>query len=214
MQFRGLHITFILSLMLCFPLVASSAEFKDVTNCQRAFARAGANFATKTIKANLKCSNAHAICYVECAFGIYGPCDPNDPSSNPAYQSCEQKADQECAKQETKVQQAEYAKQWRIVKSCKNLTTEELCGDPLGEPYGLHFGVLSEGCRALNPAYECSIWGLIDCVGGIREQQLAEQIGELLDPLGTSLRDRAKKSSELSTDSQAAAEMCTEENGE
>jgi hypothetical protein len=46
----------------------------------------------------------------------------------------------------------------------------------------LSFATLNAGCQALIPGYQCSLQGVIDCVGGPLEQTLVEQTAELLDP--------------------------------
>ncbi|MBM4242820.1 MAG: hypothetical protein FJ148_03260 [Deltaproteobacteria bacterium] len=88
-------------------------------------------------------------------------------------------ADEECDKQDLNIAKAELAKQNKIIGACFDLSTEQLCG---GSGTGLNMDILSAGCLALDPGYECSLAGFLNCVGGPLQRQLTGQISSLLDP--------------------------------
>ena len=168
--------------------ILEGAEIKEVAKCQKGFAVAGANFAKRVIRANLKCTTAISLCQVQCEFGVFGPpcsanpppcCDPDDLGSNATFAACMGRADGTCMRQAANIDNWEASKQINIVNACSLVTTEELCG---AETPGLNFRVLATGCAELNPGFTCSLWDVIDCVGGPLERQLADQITALLDP--------------------------------
>lgn len=166
---------------------SAAADIKDVMRCQKKFARAGANFAGRTIKATLRCTNAISLCQIQCEQGVFGPacgvnpppcCDPDDPNSNETFGFCMMKAAATCDKMTAKIAAYEFNKQSTIFNACIDLTTEELCG---AEMPGLNYAILSAGCQALDPNFTCTLPNLINCVGGPMEHALANQISSLLD---------------------------------
>ena len=170
------------------PGHAQTSDIQDLLRCQKQFAKHGARFASKTIKHTLKCTNEIVECQINCDNGVYGPpcstnpppcCDPDDPGSNSAYQACLDDADETCARETLKIQQAEDKKTTAVFAKCSELSTEELCG---ASTPGLNFLTLNAGCEELIPGYTCTLTNLLECVGGPLEQQLGEQIAELLDP--------------------------------
>ncbi len=184
--FLSLSIATILTAGMAAPM--AEADIADLVRCQKKFARKGAQFANRTIKATLKCTTAVTECQIQCEQGVYGPpcdtnpppcCDPEDPQSNPAFETCMAEADEECDKQAERIVAFELKKQDGIFAKCSELTTEELCG---AETPGLNFAALNAGCLALNPSYECNLLELMDCVGGPLENALTDEISGLLSP--------------------------------
>lgn len=184
----------LLGLVLLSPIGAPSAraitvpEVQQVARCQRAIAAAGASFAMKNIRAVLKCTNGVAECQIQCDYGVFGPscnssgppcCDSDDPGSNAAFGECMADADANCTSQDEHIAAYEAAKQQKITTSCSSLSTDQLCGAN-GE--GLNFALLSAGCQALDPNWVCGLPGILSCVGGPMQQNLADQISTLLDP--------------------------------
>jgi hypothetical protein len=162
-----------------FPLDAR-ADLTDVLRCQRRIAGAGAAFARTTISAAVNCAAATAECQIQCEQGVFGlPCDPDDTGSNAGFAACMAEAEDYCNQQAVKVDNAEFRKRNRIILACADLTLDELCG---GETPGLNFAALDAGCQALDPNYQCSLEGIVECVGGPLEQELANEIGTLLGP--------------------------------
>jgi hypothetical protein len=166
----------------------ATLEVNKIAKCQRKIAQAGAQFAQRVIRSTLKCTNEVAECQVQCDFGVFGPscdnspppcCDSDDPSSNQAFGACMDHANTICSVEDEKMVLYEDQKQNAISAACIPLTPDELCGAN-GE--GLNFALLNAGCEALDPNYQCSLTGLINCVGGPLEHQIADQISALLDP--------------------------------
>ncbi len=172
------------------PVVFADAvsDIEAVARCQRRFAREGARFAQRTIKATLTCTLAVSECQVQCDAGLYGPpcdenpppcCDPDDRNSNAAFDDCMTDADATCANQNAKIAAFEAAKVANITSSCAVLSPEELCG---AQNEGLSFATLNAGCQALDPNYTCTLSNLINCVGGPLERQHLDQISMILHP--------------------------------
>lgn len=166
----------------------AGADIDDIARCQRRFAREGARFAQRAIKATLTCTLAISECQVLCEEGVFGPpcdsnpppcCDPNDRTSNSSFEACMIGADHTCAVQNDKIAQFEAQKVKNITASCSLLTTDELCG---AQAEGLNFATLNAGCQAIDPNYTCSLTNLINCVGGPLERQHIDQISMLLHP--------------------------------
>lgn len=187
MQTRSCTRIVMVALLLAIPVVGG-ADFRDVARCQRRIAGAGANFARITITSLVKCEAEIVECQVQCEEGVFGPpchsnpppcCDPDDPESNPGFGECMADAEKYCDRQADRIDQAEVRKQDRITNACDDLTLEELCG---AETSGLHFAILDAGCEALIPGYQCSLESILECVGGPRERDLADEIGALLAP--------------------------------
>jgi hypothetical protein len=164
------------------------SDIDDIARCQRRFAREGARFAQRVIKATLACTLAISDCQVQCDNGVFGPpcdenpppcCDPNDRTSNSSFEACMIGADHTCAVQNDKIVQYEAQKVKNITAACELLTTDELCG---AQADGLNFATLNAGCQALDPNYTCSLTNLIACVGGPLERQHIDQISMLLHP--------------------------------
>ena len=177
----------IIVLLVLMGAGSATAGIKEVAKCQKQFAVAGANFAKRVIRANLKCTTQISLCQIQCELGGFGPpcssdpppcCDPDDVGSNAAFGQCMAKADETCTKQAAKIDNWEIVKQITIINACNRVTTEELCG---AESPGLNYKVLAAGCAEINPSFTCSLWNLIDCVGGPLERQLADEITALLD---------------------------------
>lgn len=169
-------------------LAITIPELNEVARCQRTIAISGAQFAQRSIRATLKCTNEVAECQVQCEFGVFGPpcdtnpppcCDPDDRGSNQAFGECMAEADEVCARQNTNIANYEIQKQARITGACEDLTTEQLCGATVE---GLNFAALNAGCQVLIPGYSCSLSGILECVGGPLQRQLTDQISSLLDP--------------------------------
>jgi hypothetical protein len=166
----------------------AEADIAAQARCQRTIARAGANFAQRTILATLKCTQESAECQIQCDLGAFGPpcdtnpppcCDPEDPGSNAAFGSCMAVADQFCQVQTFKIAEFEFRKQRHIRDGCRELSVEELCGSQF---QGLNFAALNAGCLALDPTYVCNLDNLVQCVGGPLERALVDQISALLAP--------------------------------
>lgn len=184
--FPALVLAFVLNLP--FPVAALDIDrLSLVTGCQRKIASAGGRYAMQVLKETLKCTNEIAECQLQCEAGVFGPpcdsnpppcCDPDDRSSNAAFDECMTDADEVCATSQTKIVTHETKKQERITAGCSALTQEELCG---AQADGLNFATLNAGCLALDPGYQCSLANLINCVGGPLERQLIDQISGLLD---------------------------------
>lgn len=162
-----------------------------IAGCQKKIASAGARFAMQVIKETLKCTNGVAECQLECDYGAFGPpctsnpppdppgcCDSDDRTSNTAFDACMTAADALCAQSDVKIATAETKKQDRMTSGCTALTVEELCG---AQGEGLNFATLNAGCLALDPAYQCTLPNLINCVGGPLERQFVDQISGVLD---------------------------------
>jgi hypothetical protein len=161
------------------PLEAG-ADLTDILRCQKRIAGAGAAFARTTITSAVNCAAATAECQIQCEQGVFGfPCDPDDEGSNAGFAACLAEAEDYCNQQALKVDNAEIRKRTRIILACDDLTLEELCGS---ETPGLNFAALDAGCQALDPNYQCSLDGVVECVGGPLEQELANEIGTLLAP--------------------------------
>ena len=170
------------------PREAGALGIADVAQCQRKFASAGAQFASRLVNFTLKCTTKVSQCQIECEEGLFGPscdanpppcCDVDDPLSNGGYEQCLDEAQIICDKMAAKIVDAETIKQIKIVSACKSLTLQELCG---AETPGLNFAILSAGCQALDPGFTCNLLNLLNCVGGPLERQLTDQIASLLDP--------------------------------
>ena len=166
----------------------SIPEVEQIGRCQKGIASAGAKFALKTIRATLKGTNAVTECQVQCDYGVFGPscntsgppcCDSDDTGSNTAFGLCMLGADAQCSEQDANINEFELSKQTRIINSCGSLTQEQLCG---ANGDGLNFALLAAGCQALDPLWTCSLNGVLSCVGGPLQRQLADQISTLLDP--------------------------------
>jgi len=177
----------IIGMVVLMGAASAAADIKEVAKCQKEFAVAGANFAKRVIKANLKCTTGISLCQIQCELGVFGPpcstdpppcCDPDDVGSNATFGACMAKADETCIRQAGNIDNWEIQKQVAIINACNRVTTEELCG---AETPGLNYKVLAAGCAEINPGFTCSLWDLIDCVGGPLERQLADQITALLD---------------------------------
>ena len=164
------------------------ADIDDIAKCQRRFAKEGAKFAQRVIRATLDCSLAISECQVQCDAGVFGPpcdsnpppcCDSDDRSSNASFDACMSGADSKCAVSNSKIDIYEQQKVKNITSACVDLTPEELCG---AQADGLGFATLNAGCLALDPSYTCSLTNLINCVGGPLERQHLDQISALLHP--------------------------------
>ncbi len=184
---RYAQATVLAAAVLLMP-VGSSAGIKEVARCQKKFASQGARFAQRVITATLKCSAEIAECQVQCEEGVFGPpcssnpppcCDPDDRNSNATFGECMDEADEECAKQDAKIDKFEIKKVEKITTACSPLTLDELCGSTGN---GLNFETLNAGCLALDPSYVCSLTNLVECIGGPLERQLVDQISAILDP--------------------------------
>jgi hypothetical protein len=167
---------------------AAQTEIADLLRCQKTIAKAGADFANRTIRGTLRCTNGLVTCQVNCDEGVYGPscltspppcCDSDDPESNPQFEACMEEAEADCDQENLKIADAEEHKRDKITARCSMLTEEQLCG---ASTPGLNFVALNAGCEALIPGYQCNLTNLLDCVGGPLEQELGEQVAELLDP--------------------------------
>lgn len=164
------------------------ADIDDIARCQRRFAKEGAKFAQRVIRATLDCSLAVAECQIQCDAGVFGPpcdtnpppcCDPDDRTSNVTFDACMLGADADCAASNSKITIYEAQKVKNITASCVVLTPDELCG---AQADGLGFATLNAGCQALDPTYTCTLANLINCVGGPLERQHLDQISMLLHP--------------------------------
>ncbi len=179
LRFRSMLVLAVLAPAVVMPLDAA-AELTDIVRCQKRIAGAGANFARTTITATVNCAAATAECQIQCEQGVFGfPCDPDDVGSNAGFAACMAEAEAYCEEQADKIDTAEIRKRSRITLACDDLTLEELCGS---ETPGLNFATLDAGCQALDPNYQCSLQGILDCVGGPLERELADEIGTLLAP--------------------------------
>ena len=155
----------------------------------RRIASEGALFATRVIRATLKCTQGIADCQIQCEEGVFGPpcdpvpqpgcCDPDDPSSNATFGACMDEAQAVCDEQTAKIDTYELNKQTHITLACEDLTPDELCGS---QAEGLNFATLNAGCLALDPTYVCNLPNLVACVGGPLERALVDQISATLDP--------------------------------
>jgi hypothetical protein len=162
------------------PALATAAGIAEVADCQRMMARAGAQFAERVIKSTLKCTNEIVACQVQCENNVFGqPCDPDDPGSNQAFGACMSQAEAECDEQDLKIQEWEVIKEQRIRSRCIQLTNDQLCG---ASTPGLNFAALAAGCEEIIPGWQCNLDGIIDCVGGPLQLQLAQQIAGLFEP--------------------------------
>ncbi len=162
------------------PAFAQNADLKDVLKCQTKIAKSGAKYANTVISKTLKCTNAVVECQINCENGVYGaPCDPDDRNSNTAFGECMDEADDTCAKQNEKIAAAEIKKRLKITVSCGSLSNDQLCG---ANTPGLNFEALAAGCAAIIPGWVCNLTGILDCVAGPLQQQIAEQMVALLDP--------------------------------
>jgi hypothetical protein len=180
---------FVVGAALFFALTSSAAaDITSVARCQKKIATAGADYAKRVIVTTLKCTEEIAECQVQCDQGVFGPscdtspppcCDSDDRGSNATFAACMTKADEYCAKQETKIDGYEETKQNKIVAACSALTQDELCG---ATGNGLNFALVNAGCLALNPSYTCSLENLITCLGGPLQRQLLDQMSGLLSP--------------------------------
>ncbi len=166
----------------------STPDLAAEAACQKKIASQGARFATRVIRANLKCATETADCQIQCESGVFGPscdtspppcCDPQDPSSNQSFGDCMAAAQATCNQQTLDIATFEAQKQASITSTCARLTDEELCG---ASAEGLNFATLNAGCAALDPTYTCTLANLINCVGGPLEQQLLGQISATLNP--------------------------------
>lgn len=168
-----------LMLALAAPGSSRAYDIKHVVKCQKKFARSGAQFAKRVIKANLKCTTETSLCIIQCEGGVFGPCDSNDTNSNEAFGLCMDDANLVCAEMVARIANWEIQKQISIINACNDLTNEELCG---ADAAGLNFAVLAAGCDAIIPNFNCNLLNLISCVGGPLERTLADQISALLNP--------------------------------
>jgi len=173
---------------LIIPQDASALAVREVAQCQKKFASAGAQFASRLINFTLRCATPVAQCQIECEEGLFGPscdgnpppcCDVGDPMSMPGYEQCLAEAQVICDRMTEKIADAEVIKQVRVINACKGLTVDELCG---AETPGLGFAILNAGCQALDPMFTCNLLNLLDCVGGPLQGQLGEQMSGLLAP--------------------------------
>jgi len=169
-------------------LAQSVADIDDIARCQRRFAKEGAKFAQKVIRATLDCSLAVSECQVQCDAGVFGPpcdsnpppcCDPDDTGSNATFAACMTSADAICQAETAKRAAYEAQKVDHMIRSCVALSQDELCG---AQAAGLNFATMNAGCLALNPAYTCTLNNLINCIGGPLERQLLDQISFTLHP--------------------------------
>ncbi len=179
---------FAMSLVLAGTAHADPLDVNRLLFCQRQIANQGARFAKTTIRNALRCTNEIVECQINCEEEVYGPscetnpppcCDPDDTGSNADFAACMTDAEERCVELEEKTADAEVRKGTGITSACDDLSTDELCG---GQTPGLNFATMNAGCAALIPGYECSLQGIVDCVGGPLEQALSEQIAALLDP--------------------------------
>jgi hypothetical protein len=173
---------------LAFPQDAGALAVQEVAKCQKKFASAGAQFASRLINFTLKCATPVAQCQIECEEGLFGPscdgnpppcCDVDDPMSTPGYGQCLDEAQVICDRMTDKIADAEVIKQIKVINACKGLTIDELCG---AETPGLGFAILNAGCQALDPMFTCSLLNLLECVGGPLQAQLGDQMSGLLAP--------------------------------
>jgi hypothetical protein len=175
--------------VLALGAAPASADIQAVAKCQKAFAREGAKFAQRVIKATLACTQETSECIIQCEQGVFGPpcdptpqpgcCDPDDPGSNATYNSCMISAQGACDIQTAKIDSYETKKVASITNACLALSPDELCG---ASTPGLNFLQLNAGCLAINPGYVCNLPNLVACVGGPLERQLLDQISATLDP--------------------------------
>jgi hypothetical protein len=176
---RSIAVLAALALGAVLPL-DTRADLTDIVRCQRRIAGAGAAFARTTINSAVNCAAATAECQIQCEQGAFGfPCDPDDVGSNAGFAACMAEAEDYCDQQAIKVDNAEIRKRNRIILACDDLTLDELCG---GETPGLNFATLDAGCQALDPTYQCSLDGIVECVGGPLERELANEVATLLGP--------------------------------
>jgi hypothetical protein len=185
---RALSIPTLLA-VLALGAAPASADIQAVAKCQKAFAREGAKFAQRVIKATLACTQETAECIIQCEQGVFGPpceptpqpgcCDPEDPQSNQTFNSCMISAQAVCEIQTAKIDSYELKKVTSITNACLALSPEELCG---ASTPGLNFVQLNAGCLAIDPGYTCTLPNLVACVGGPLERQLLDQISATLDP--------------------------------
>jgi hypothetical protein len=186
------RLAYLAALLLTLPAsparAQSVADIDDIARCQRRFAKEGAKFAQKVIRATLDCSLAVSECQVQCDAGVFGPpcdsnpppcCDSDDRTSNVTFDACMLDADAKCATSNLKIGIYEANKVKNITSSCVVLTPDELCG---AQADGLGFATLNAGCQALDPNYTCTLSNLINCVGGPLERQHLDQISMLLHP--------------------------------
>lgn len=167
------------SILISTP-ASGNADLKEVLKCQVRIAKAGAKFANTVISKTLKCTNEIVECQINCENGVYGsPCDPDDRNSNTAFGECMDDADETCAKQTEKIDLGEIKKRLKITLACGDLSNEQLCG---ANTPGLNFEALSAGCQAIIPGWTCDLAGILDCVAGPLQQQIAEEMVALLDP--------------------------------
>src|SRR5207237_2083981 len=99
----------------------------------RRIASEGALFATRVIRATLKCTQGIADCQIQCEQGVFGPpcdpvpqpgcCDPDDPSSNATFGACMDEAQAVCDEQTAKIDTYELNKQTHITLACEDLTS-------------------------------------------------------------------------------------------
>src|SRR5262245_22399935 len=101
-------VRWLLVVLVLTPPGVAGADIAAVARCQKRFAREGARFAQRVIKAELDCSLAGSECQVECEEGVFGPpcssnpppcCDPDDTGSNAEFASCMTDAAAECDQQ-------------------------------------------------------------------------------------------------------------------
>jgi hypothetical protein len=177
------------ALAAAFLPAAAAADIATVARCQKTIAREGAKFAQHVIKETLKCTQEIAECQIQCEEGVYGPpcdptpqpgcCDPDDPGSNPSFQTCMAIAQAVCDITTQKIANFEAKKVANITSGCLHVTPEELCG---AQTPGLNFNTLNAGCQALDPSYVCNLPNLVNCVGGPLMRQLLDQLSATLDP--------------------------------
>ena len=176
---------------LVIPRDAGALAVREVAKCQKKFASAGAQFASRLINFTLKCATPVAQCQIECEEGLFGGscddnpppcCDVSDPMSTPGYEQCLDEAQVICDKMADKIVDAEAIKQIKVINACKGLAIDELCG---AETPGLGFAILNAGCQALDPMFTCNLLNLLDCVGGPLQARLGDQISALLAPRAT-----------------------------
>src|SRR5689334_22561474 len=113
------------------------SDIDDIARCQRRFAKEGAKYAQRVIRAELDCTLAVSECQVECDAGVFGPpcdsnpppcCDSDDRNSNASFAACMDGADAKCAQDDSKIAIYETQKVNNITSACEVLTPDQLCG--------------------------------------------------------------------------------------
>ncbi len=191
---RSVAVAFALALVLPVAARADTSTLAHLASCQRKIASEGTRFAQRTLKAELKCTDATDTCLINCEAGVYGPvcgepptppcCNPDNPNSplNQDFLDCTTAAQATCLEQTIKMDNWELSKQTHITSSCSppNVSSNEICNS---SGPGLHFATMAAGCQATIPGWQCNgIADILTCVGGPLEKQLLDQIAGLLDP--------------------------------